>query len=267
MTMNSDDDKDRQEQTKTNILGVSVCAVNMDSALARIDVWIAERSPNFACFRDVHGVMVNRKDPELQAAHEHAGMVAPDGMPLVWLSRLAGHHGTGRVCGPDFMPALCKRSVSAGYRHFFYGGAPGVAERLAANLRQRFLGLQVVGTYSPPFRPLTQAEDAAVIRMIDETSADIVWVGLSTPKQEKWMMDHVGRVTAPVLLRVGAAFDFHAGTVRRAPVWMQQSGLEWLFRLLSQPRRLWRRYLVLAPAFLFLVPGQILGLKHYPKRR
>jgi N-acetylglucosaminyldiphosphoundecaprenol N-acetyl-beta-D-mannosaminyltransferase len=239
----------------------------MDRALARIDRWIADRDPNYVCFRDVHGVMASQRNPELQAAHENAGMVVPDGMPLVWLSRLAGFPGTGRVCGPDFMPALCRRSAMTGYRHFFYGGAPGVAERLATNLHRQVPDLQLAGTYSPPFRPLTPAEDAEVVRMINEANADIVWVGLSTPKQEKWMMDHVGRVTAPVLLGVGAAFDFHAGTVRRAPAWMQQSGLEWLFRLLSQPRRLWRRYLVLAPAFLFLAAGQILGLKRYPNRR
>lgn len=252
---------------RVNILGVPVSAIDMDAALARIDAWIAARRPNFVCFRDVHGVMASRTDAELQAAHEAAGMIAPDGMPLVWLARLMGHRETGRVCGPDFMPALCERSQAPGYRHFFYGGAPGVAEKLAESLGARFPGLAVAGMHTPPFRPLTVDEDAAIVRMIDESGADIVWVGLSTPKQEKWMMAHVGRLSAPVLLGVGAAFDFHAGAVRRAPVWMQRAGLEWLFRLLAEPRRLWRRYLVLAPAFVFLAAGQMLGLKRYPAAR
>jgi N-acetylglucosaminyldiphosphoundecaprenol N-acetyl-beta-D-mannosaminyltransferase len=192
-------------------------------------------------------------------------MVVPDGMPLVWLSRLAGHRETGRVCGPDLMVALCGRAEAAAYSHFFYGGAPGIAEKLAANLTHLFPGLKVAGCHSPPYRPLTATEDKEIIRSIDQSKADIVWVGLSTPKQEKWMAAHVGRLRAPVLLGVGAAFDFHAGMVRRAPVWMQRAGLEWLFRLLSEPRRLWRRYLVMAPKFIFLAAGQKLGLKRYPR--
>jgi N-acetylglucosaminyldiphosphoundecaprenol N-acetyl-beta-D-mannosaminyltransferase len=151
--------------------------------------------------------------------------------------------------------------VVTGYRHFFYGAAPGVAERLAENLVRRFPGLQIAGVYSPPFRPLTEAEDASIIRMINSSGADIVWVGLSTPKQEKWMRDHVGRVEAPVLLGIGAAFDFHAGTVRRAPVWMQRIGMEWFHRLVSEPRRLWRRYLILAPTFVLLAVTELLGFK------
>lgn len=250
---------------RVNILDVPVSALDMERALALVESWIADGKPNFVCFRDVHGVMLARHDPLLQSAHNRAGMIAPDGMPLVWLSRLSGYPDTGRVCGPDFMPALCERSETAGYRHFFYGGAPGVPERLAENLRTRFPQLRVAGIYSPPYRPLTDDEDAEVIRMIDESGADIVWVGLSTPKQEKWMMEHVGRMQAPVLLGVGAAFDFHAGMVRRAPRWMQRTGLEWLFRLLSEPGRLWRRYLLLAPAFLILVLVQKFGLKRYSK--
>lgn len=250
---------------RVNILGVPVSALDMETALTLVEGWIADGEPNFACFRDVHGVMLSRHDALLQSAHAHAGMIAPDGMPLVWLSRLSGHPDTGRVCGPDFMPALCERSVVAGYKHFFYGGAPGVPERLAENLQSRFPGLRVAGLYSPPYRPLTDGEDTQVIRMIDESEADIVWVGLSTPKQEKWMLEHVGRMRAPVLLGVGAAFDFHAGMVRRAPYWMQLTGLEWLFRLLSEPRRLWWRYLVLAPAFLVLAAIHMAGSKRYPE--
>lgn len=256
---------DGPELESVNILGVPVSAVDMARARALVDRWIADRNHNHVCFREVHGVMASRHDPLLQAAHESAGMVAPDGMPLVWLSRLAGHSDTGRACGPDFMLALCERSVARGYRHFFSGGAPGVPEWLSENLSRRFPGLQVAGVFSRPYRPLTEAEGAEINCMINDSGADIVWVGLSTPKQEKWMMDHVGHLTAPVLLGVGAAFDFHADMVRRAPPWMQRAGLEWFSRLVSEPRRLWHRYLVLAPAFVFLSLQQILGSKRHSK--
>jgi N-acetylglucosaminyldiphosphoundecaprenol N-acetyl-beta-D-mannosaminyltransferase len=160
------------------------------------------------------------------------------------------------------MLALCERSVGRGYRHFFYGGAEGVPERLAASLQQRFPGLLVVGTYSPPFRPLTSEEDVQVVQMINEAAPDVVWVGLGSPKQDQWMAAHVGQLAAPVLIGVGAAFDFHAGRKKQAPLWMQRSGLEWLFRLLTEPRRLWRRYLISNPKFVFLVLAQVLGLRH-----
>jgi len=161
------------------------------------------------------------------------------------------------------MLALCEHSVSAGYCHFFYGGAAGVPEQLAAMLQKRFPGLQVVGTYSPPFRSLTPKEDEQIVRMINEAEPDIVWVGLSTPKQERWMAEHVGRLVAPVLIGVGAAFDFLSGRKRQAPRWMQRAGLEWLFRLLSEPRRLWRRYLVNNPLFIILVLLQMAGVRRY----
>jgi len=168
-----------------------------------------------------------------------------------------------RVYGPDLMLALCEESKEKGYRHFFYGGAEGVADELAASLTERYPGLQVAGTYSPPFRPLTEDEDQQVVDLINRSGADIVWVGLGTPKQDFWVADHVGRLEAPVLLAVGAAFDFHSGRKRQAPRWMQRAGLEWLFRLLTEPRRLWYRYLVLNPLFIALVTLQLLGLRRY----
>lgn len=248
-----------------SVLGVPVSIVDMAAAIEVIDGWIAARRHEFVCLRDVHGVMACQDDPELLEIHRRAGMVAPDGVPLVWLGRLLGHHTIRRVCGPDLMPALCERASARGTRHFFYGGAPGVAESLAERLQARFPGLEVVGTHTPPFRPLSEEEDAAVVRKINESRADIVWVGLSTPKQERWMAGHLGRLEAPVMLGVGAAFDFHAGTVKRAPLWMQRSGLEWLYRLASEPRRLWRRYLVLAPRFVVLVALQLLGFSRYQR--
>jgi N-acetylglucosaminyldiphosphoundecaprenol N-acetyl-beta-D-mannosaminyltransferase len=190
-------------------------------------------------------------------------MVTPDGMPLVWLSRLWGNPSVQRVCGPDLLPACCARGVRTGLRHFFYGAAEGVAGRLAERLRSRFPGLAVVGTYSPPYRPLTAAEDEEVVQRINDAEPDIVWVGLSTPKQERWMAAHVGRLSAPVLLGVGAAFDIHAGLVPRAPGWIQRTGLEWLFRLGAEPRRLWRRYLINNPAFVWHVALQATGIARY----
>jgi N-acetylglucosaminyldiphosphoundecaprenol N-acetyl-beta-D-mannosaminyltransferase len=159
------------------------------------------------------------------------------------------------------MHACCARSVDKGYRHFLYGGDEALVAALAAQLRQRYPGIRIVGTYAPPFRPLTPTEDAAVVRTINDAAPDIVWVGLSTPKQERWMAAHTGRVGAPVLIGVGAAFDFHAGLKRQAPRWMQRSGLEWLFRLASEPRRLWRRYLLNNPLFVGLLLAQALGWK------
>jgi N-acetylglucosaminyldiphosphoundecaprenol N-acetyl-beta-D-mannosaminyltransferase len=189
-------------------------------------------------------------DADLMQLHEQAGMVTPDGMPLVWLARSRGYQEVGRTCGSDLVLSLCEISIKEGLRHYFFGGKPGVAERLAEKLSARFPGLQVVGTATPPFRKMTPEEDVAATAAITAARPDIVWVGLSTPTQEYWMRDHVGRIPGATLMGVGAAFDFHAGDVKRAPRWMQQVGLEWLHRLSSEPRRLWRRYLVLAPRFV-----------------
>ena len=181
-------------------------------------------------------------------------------MPLVWLSRLSGGSPVGRVYGPDLMLAVCERSVGRGYRHFLYGGGPSVAEKLASQLQNRFPGLGIVGAYSPPFRPLTQREDQEIVERINAAQPDFVWVGLGAPKQEHWMADHLVKLNATVLIGVGAAFDFHSGVKVQAPYWMQRSGLEWFFRLLSEPRRLWRRYLVYNTKFLYLIFLQSLGL-------
>lgn len=238
---------------RANILGVQVSAIDVETALRVIEGWISERRRHYVCVTGVHGVMESRRDQELQRIHNRAGLVTPDGMPLVWVSRLMGFAQIRRVYGPDLMSALCERSVTKGYRHFFYGGAEGVPEKLAARLQARLPGLKVAGTYSPPFRPLNAGEDREIVERINAAEPDIVWVGISTPKQERWMAEHVERLNAPVLVGVGAAFDFHAGLKKQAPRWMQRSGLEWSFRLMTEPRRLWRRYLVNNPSFLWLI--------------
>jgi N-acetylglucosaminyldiphosphoundecaprenol N-acetyl-beta-D-mannosaminyltransferase len=217
------------------------------------------------CVTGVHGVMESQRDETLRRIHNEAGLVTPDGMPMVWWARAHGHAHVRQVCGPDLMLAFCDRSLTAGYRHFFYGGGVGVADLLAQRLMKRFPGLVVAGTYTPPFRPLTAEEDADVTARINGSGADIVWVGLSTPKQEHWMADHRGLLDAPVLIGVGAAFDFHAGLKRRAPRWMRPLGLEWLFRLSTEPRRLWKRYLKNNPAFAMLTLQEI-WRAHRPAR-
>jgi N-acetylglucosaminyldiphosphoundecaprenol N-acetyl-beta-D-mannosaminyltransferase len=235
----------------------------MATALEAIENWIARREAHYVCVTSIHGVIESQHEEALREIHNAAGLVAPDGMPLVWLSRLQGLKQVERVYGPDLMLAVCEMSVSRGYRHYLYGGAEGVPEQLAAALKRRFAGLQIVGTHSPPFRPLTAQEDEQTVTMINGAQADIVWIGLSTPKQERWMAAHVGRVTAPVLIGVGAAFDFLSGRKKQAPHWMRRTGLEWLFRLLTEPRRLWRRYLTSIPTFVFWSLLQALRLRRY----
>ncbi len=248
---------------RTNVLGVGISAINVPMALEVLDAWIRQPHHTYVCITGVHGVMESQADPELRKIHNQAGLVTPDGMPMVWMSRLAGHKHVDRVYGPDLMLAVCEASLQKGYRHFFYGGNEGVPELLRDKLQEKFPGLQVVGTYSPPFRPLTPEEDAAIVARINAARPDIVWVGLSTPKQERWMAAHLGKVQAPVMIGVGAAFDFHAGLKPQAPRWMQRSGLEWLFRMVSEPKRLARRYLQNNPRFVMAVLMQLLGLRRY----
>jgi N-acetylglucosaminyldiphosphoundecaprenol N-acetyl-beta-D-mannosaminyltransferase len=245
-----------QSIAHVNVLGVRVSAIDLPGAVRTIAGWITARASSYVCVSGVHGVMESQDDSTLLAIHNRAGLVAPDGMPLVWLGRLDGYRHMQRVYGPDLLLACCAESERRGWRHFFYGGGDGVADLLSQRMRQRFPALQVVGTYTPPFRPLTELEEADVVHRIREARADIVWVGLSTPKQERWMAAHVGRVDAPVLIGVGAAFDFHAGLKRQAPLWMQRSGMEWLFRLASEPTRLWRRYLTNNPRFVWRIALQ-----------
>jgi N-acetylglucosaminyldiphosphoundecaprenol N-acetyl-beta-D-mannosaminyltransferase len=256
-------DRRQPPARRANVLGVGVSPVSRAQATAVIDGWIGAGERQYVCVSGVHGVMESQRDPTLRAIHNGAGMVVPDGMPLVWLSWLRGFRHVERVYGPDLLLSCCGRSLETKYRHFFYGGADGVPERLVERLQARFPGLQVVGAWSPPFRPLTPDEDTEAVRRINEARPDIVWVGLSTPKQERWMAEHRGRISAPVLIGIGAAFDFHAGLKRQAPRWMQRSGLEWLFRLGTEPRRLWRRYLRNNPLFVWHIALQALGVKRY----
>jgi N-acetylglucosaminyldiphosphoundecaprenol N-acetyl-beta-D-mannosaminyltransferase len=204
--------------------------------------------------------MEAQDDPSFKRILNESGLTVPDGMPLVWLSKMAGRDWVTRVYGPDLMlevsRALAARSGSA----FYYGGVDGVAPDLARRLAEKFPGLRTAGTYTPPFRALTPPEEDEIVRLINGSGADVVWVGLSTPKQERWMAQFRPRLTVPVLLGVGAAFDFHTGRVAQAPKWIQQSGFEWAFRLCMEPRRLWKRYAKNNPRFVWKVAGEKLGL-------
>jgi len=226
-----------------DVLGVRVNSLTIPMAVDQIDRWISEGAREYVCVTGVHGVVESQRDPSLRAVHNGAGMVTPDGMPMVWMSHWAGAKWVRRVYGPDLMLAVCQQAAAKGWSSYFYGGDVGIAEEVAAALSRRFPGMRVAGTHCPPFRPLSPAEDRAIVDTINEARPDIVWVGLSTPKQEMWMADHRAVLDASVLVGVGAAFDFHAGRKRQAPRWIQPLGLEWAYRLAVEPRRLWRRYL------------------------
>ena len=241
-----------------DVLGVNVSAIVIDDAIATIERWISEGRREYVCVTGVHGIMECRHDPKLRKIHNEAGMVTPDGVPLVYFLRLIGKRRTQRVYGPDLMREMTAVSGRRGYRQFYYGGDVGVAEKLRKVLVASVPELQVAGTLCPPFRQMTPAEDRAVVDAINAARPHIVWVGLSTPKQERWMAEHLGRIDAPVMIGVGAAFDFLAGTKRQAPKWMQRHALEWLFRFCSEPRRLWRRYAYIVPGFTILAGSELM---------
>jgi len=252
------------EPFRVNILGVGVSAINMSMALDFMERAIAQGLRTYVSVCPVSTVLACLDDPAIRRAVNGAGLVTPDGMPIVWLTRVAGHPHVSRVYGPDLMLDFCARSVRLGYRHYFYGGVEGVPKQLAAVLITRFPGLQVTGGYSPPFQPLRPEEDAEVVDRINAACPDVVWVGLGSPKQDLWMATHRERLEAPLLVGVGAAFDFYTGRVRQAPRWMMRIGLEWLFRLCQEPRRLWHRYLLGNPRFVVNVILQRTGIRRFP---
>src|SRR5579871_1960963 len=240
----------RENWRSFDLLGVRVDAVQIEELATRIAQWAQEAGRcRTVAATSMHGIVEAQRDPLFKQILNSMDAVAPDGMPLVWLGRSAGHHLRRRAYGPDLMLEVC-RKAGPGCRHFFYGGAPGVPERLVASLRGRFPSLNVCGTFSPPFRALGSEERREVMAMVCRAAPDIVWVGLGTPKQERWIQENAGSLPVPVLVSVGAAFDILSGRRKQAPSWMRERGLEWLFRLLQEPRRLWRRYLVYGAQFI-----------------
>ena len=248
---------------RANILGVGVSAVDLSTATALILEAVRFGRKGYVAVTGVHGVSEAQSDLEFRAILNCAFLNTPDGMPMSWVGRLCGFKDMDRVYGPDLMLSLCAVTTDGSLRHFFYGGAPGVADELAGALAARFPGIFVCGTYTPPFRPLKIEEEVELIRRLEQTQPHIFWVGLSTPKQERFMAAYLDKLPTTVMIGVGAAFDIHSGRVRQAPFWIQRSGLEWLFRLAQEPKRLWKRYLVNNPLFVMRILAQLSGLKRY----
>jgi N-acetylglucosaminyldiphosphoundecaprenol N-acetyl-beta-D-mannosaminyltransferase len=248
-----------------NVLGVKISAIDLKSAVDLADRWIESATGHgYICATGVHGVMEAHADSEVRRILNHAFINAPDGMPMTWVGRLQGFRTMDRVFGPDLMAAMCQLSVERGYRSFLYGGKPGVADFLSKTLQSKFPGIQVVGTYTPPFRSLTPEEEKEVLIRVRESRPHILWVGLSTPKQERFMAQYVDSLQVPLMVGVGAAFDYHTGSIRDCSPWVKRAGLQWLHRLVQNPRHLWRRYLRNNPAFLWHIAWQLSRLRQYP---
>jgi N-acetylglucosaminyldiphosphoundecaprenol N-acetyl-beta-D-mannosaminyltransferase len=233
------------------VLGVPLALTDYEHTLDWIDHAVAAGHRGYLCVAATHTVMAAGDDPALRAAVLGADFTVPDGQPLVWALKALGHDVGDRVYGPDLMDRACARAARTGRRFYLYGGRnQGALAQLARVLRLRYPGLQIVGGHAPPFRELSDAEEEAIAADIRRSDAEVVWVGIGVPKQEMWMARMRHRLTTPVFVGVGAAFDFHAGLIPQAPGWMQRAGLEWLFRLAQEPRRLWRRYLRYNPRFV-----------------
>jgi N-acetylglucosaminyldiphosphoundecaprenol N-acetyl-beta-D-mannosaminyltransferase len=247
----------------TSILGMKVSPTDYGHAADLISEWSRRRLSKYVCIASVNNVMEAHDSERFQQVMNQADLVTPDGMPLVWGLRLLGRRKATRVYGPDLMPVLLKKAAERGLAVGFYGASPETLELLVRVVRTRYPELRIVYSYSPPFRALTREEDEQVTEAINRSGAGMLFVGLNTPKQDYWMAEHKGRVQS-VMLGVGAAFDFLAGSKRQAPRWMRASGLEWLFRLMTEPRRLWKRYLKHNPRFVVLFALQLLGMKKFP---
>lgn len=251
--------------TTFTILGVAITATSLDRAAHTLEGWAGDKLGRFVCIRDTPSLVHAQDDAGFKALHSEAAMVTPDGAPLALIGWLRGHD-VRRTCGPDLFDLMMSRSAQNGLKHYFYGGKDGVAETLRRRMEAKYPGVRIVGTECPPFRQPTQEEERETIDRIVASGADIVWVGMSSPKQEFWMARNRDKLPA-TLIGVGAAFDFHSGEVERAPRWMQESMLEWLHRLCTEPRRLWRRYLILAPRFVILAGLETLLAARLWRRR
>lgn len=248
---------------KANVLGIGVHALTMRTAVDEITTAVLTRHKGYVCVAGVHGVMEARRDPFLARIFRDAFLVVPDGMPTVWMGRWQGL-SMARVFGPDLMLAVLRERRLAHAKHYLYGSLPGVAKQLEQMLVQNFPGLRIVGSYCPPFRPLSTSEQSDLVGEVNRLQPDIIWVGLSTPKQEVFMADYLPKLETTVMIGVGAAFDFHTGRINDSPIWIKQMGLQWLHRLAQDPRRLWRRYLLNNPPFVWNAALQLLGVETFP---
>jgi N-acetylglucosaminyldiphosphoundecaprenol N-acetyl-beta-D-mannosaminyltransferase len=252
------------EQTirRVNVLGVGVSAIDLRQATAAIDDALRERRKGYICFAGVHPVMEAQADLELKRLYNRSFLTTPDGMPMVWLGRRQGALHMSRVYGPDLMQEVFQLSEERDYRHFFYGGSDGAAEAMRVAMLRRFSRLQVVGTFEPPFRALDEAEERQLAEQVRACRPDMMWVGLGSPKQDRFMASMLPKLDVTLMAGVGAAFNFFAGRVPQAPLWMQRSGLEWFYRCIHEPR-VRSRYLSTVPRFLAAAFMQRMGLKRY----
>jgi N-acetylglucosaminyldiphosphoundecaprenol N-acetyl-beta-D-mannosaminyltransferase len=250
--------------SRANVLGVGIHAVNLQTATEFVEDSIASQAIGYVCVTGVHGVMEANRDPEFRRILDSALLVLPDGMPAVWVGRSQKHREMKRVFGPDFMSEVCSRSAKNGYSHFLYGGKPGVAEDLRCCLERKYPGINIVGTFTPPFRRLDSQEQNSLIDIVATLRPEIIWVGLSTPKQERFMSEMIGRLDCRLMIGVGAAFDIHTNRINDAPTWMKNSGLQWMHRLCQEPGRLWKRYLINNSMFLLYLGLQLAGLRRIP---
>jgi N-acetylglucosaminyldiphosphoundecaprenol N-acetyl-beta-D-mannosaminyltransferase len=248
---------------QVNVLGVGVHAIDMQATASFFEARLRSGGKGYVCLTGVHGIMEAQRDPALKSIFAEALLVAPDGMPTVWMGHMQGFPAMQRVFGPDLMADIISRDEFRNCRHFFCGGELGVAESLRAAILERLPWVQIIGTYSPPFRPMTVMEESELEAKIGSLRPDIIWVGLSTPKQERFMARYLPVLDTKLMVGVGAAFLFHTGAIQDSPKWVKLAGLQWLHRLLQEPSRLWRRYLLNNPRFIFYALLQSIGLKHY----
>jgi N-acetylglucosaminyldiphosphoundecaprenol N-acetyl-beta-D-mannosaminyltransferase len=244
-----------------DILGVKIAVTNLQATCESIAHWIKEKRRTYVCITPVSMIVDCQSNPEYREIVNSAGMATPDGMPLVWLGKRQGRKNIERTYGPDLMRDFCNLSQDKGYRHYFYGGSSEITQSLVANLKNKFPKLDIAGAYAPPMRSVGEREDSSILANINQAKPDVLWVGLGSPKQDYWMHNHRNQLNVPVMIGVGAAFDYFAGTKPQAPRWMRQAGLEWFFRLCCEPRRLWCRYLIGNTRFVVLL------LKNSIKRR
>jgi N-acetylglucosaminyldiphosphoundecaprenol N-acetyl-beta-D-mannosaminyltransferase len=248
-----------------HVLGVAVDAVNMEEALKQVSALLQSPRKGYVCVAGVHGVMEAQRDTQLMQIYSRSAMTIPDGMPLAWVGRMQGHKGMQRVAGPDLMIEIFRRSQFAHVTHFFYGGREGIANELRERLEQQFPWVRIVGAYTPPFRSLSDAEESEMIASIAVLKPDIIWVGIGCPKQEIFMARYLPYLETKLMFGVGAAFDFHTGRIRDCAGWIKQAGLQWLHRLLQDPKRLWWRYLRTIPAFLWCITLQMVKVRRYSR--
>lgn len=258
-----DSPTEQSDLPRANVLGVGVHAADMTAAVRLITKAVTSRTRGYICLTGVHGVMEAQRDPDFRNVLSHAALVLPDGMPTVWMGHLQGLQDMRRVFGPDLMLAVMAHRDLASCSHFLFGGAPGVAHELCIRVKQRLPTVQIAGYYTPPFRPLTTAEELHLSTLLHKARPDIMWIGLSTPKQERFMADYLPQLSTTLMIGVGAAFDFHTGRLKDSPGWVKSLGMQWAHRLLQEPRRLWRRYLYNNSSFILRASLQLTGICHY----